>query len=202
MNDIETIMIEIEHLNIRKQRPQIDKVALLIIDMQEHFNNLAKSILPQTLELLKYFRKKEIPIIFTRHLHHRGEDAGMLLKWWDEMILADTPSSELLYELKRRPQETIIEKNRYSAFHNTNLEQLLHQQGIEELIIGGVMTNLCCETTARDAFTHDFRVFFLADATATNSKELHIATLKNLAYGFAHIVTTDEVIFQLKNWFD
>ena len=57
-----------------------------------------------------------------------------------------------------------------------------------------MVSNLCCETTARDAFVRDFRVFFLSDGTASSEKELHTATLKNLAYGFAYIKTCKEVI--------
>lgn len=57
----------------------------------------------------------------------------------------------------------------------------------------GVMTNLCCETTAREAFVKGFRVFFSTDATATLDLELHEATLKNLAYGFAYLVDCDRL---------
>ena len=56
------------------------------------------------------------------------------------------------------------------------------------------MTNLCCETTARDAFMRGFRVYFLLDGTATCTEEYHLATLKNLAYGFAYIVTCEEML--------
>jgi isochorismate hydrolase len=59
------------------------------------------------------------------------------------------------------------------------------------------MTNLCCETTARDAFVRDFRVFFLADGTATANHDLHLSSLKNLAFGFATITTFGELGEQL-----
>jgi isochorismate hydrolase len=85
------------------------------------------------------------------------------------------------------------EINRYSVFQGTDLEERLRSGEIEELIITGVMTNCCCETTARDAFVKDFRVFFVSDATATANDELHIASLKNLAYGFAHIISTEQL---------
>jgi isochorismate hydrolase len=64
---------------------------------------------------------------------------------------------------------------------------------MKELIIGGVMTNLCCETTARDAFVHDYEVFFLKDGTATQNEEFQQATLLNLSFGFAQIVTCQEI---------
>jgi isochorismate hydrolase len=59
------------------------------------------------------------------------------------------------------------------------------------------MTNLCCETTARDAFMRDYRVFFLIDGTATGKDDYQLATLKNLGFGFAHLMTCDELIQHL-----
>jgi isochorismate hydrolase len=55
------------------------------------------------------------------------------------------------------------------------------------------LTNCCCESTARDAFVQDYRVFFVGDATATVKDELHLAFLKNLAFGFVHIASTDQI---------
>lgn len=65
--------------------------------------------------------------------------------------------------------------------------------GVKEVIVTGVMTNLCCETTAREAFVKGFRVFFSTDATATSSLELHDASLKNMAYGFAYLVDSERI---------
>lgn len=91
-------------------------------------------------------------------------------------------------ELGRREEDTVVEKNTYSAFMGTGLEEMLKTMGVEEVIVAGVMTNLCCETTARDAFVRGFRVFFSTDGTATSNEELHLATLKNVAYGFGYLV--------------
>jgi isochorismate hydrolase len=57
-----------------------------------------------------------------------------------------------------------------------------------------VMTNLCCESTARDAYFRDYRVFFVMDGTGTVDEELHLATLKNLAFGFAYITDTEQIL--------
>jgi isochorismate hydrolase len=59
------------------------------------------------------------------------------------------------------------------------------------------MTNLCCETTARDAFVRNFRVFFLVDGTSTVSEDFHISTLKNLGYGFATLLSCAQFIHHL-----
>jgi len=116
----------------------------------------------------------------------------MIEKWWSEIITYGNLEHALLPELQIREKETIIPKNRYNAFHGTGLEEKLKSQKIMDVIIGGVMTNLCCETTARDAFVRNFRVFFLANGTQTASQDLHRASLKNLAFGFATLMTCDQ----------
>ena len=90
--------------------------------------------------------------------------------------------------------DIVLPKRRYSAFPETDLDATLRSKGIQDVIISGVMTNLCCETTARDAFMRDYRVFFLIDGTATGRSEFHMATLKNLGFGFAYLLTCEELI--------
>jgi len=86
-----------------------------------------------------------------------------------------------------------IEKHQYDAFYDTNLEEILNKKNISQLVICGVMTNICCETTARSAFVRGFEVFFTIDGTATYSEEHHMATLTNLSYGFAIPVLLEEL---------
>jgi len=66
------------------------------------------------------------------------------------------------------------------------------------VVITGVMTHLCCESTARDAFMRDLEVFFVIDATATDQEDLHMGSLRALADGFAIMVTTKEVLGWMK----
>ena len=68
---------------------------------------------------------------------------------------------------------------------------------VEDVVISGVMTNLCCESTARDAYFRDYRVFFPADGTGSISEEMHLASLLNLAFGFAYVTTGDAIAAQL-----
>jgi len=115
------------------------------------------------------------------------------------VILHGTKDWEFIPEMNIDSKDIILPKNRYSAFYETELDTILQSKGIQELIISGVMTNLCCETTARDAFMRDYRVFFLIDGTATGKEEHHLATLKNLGYGFATLMTCEELIKNLKS---
>jgi isochorismate hydrolase len=133
-------------------------------------------------------------MIFTRHGHKNVlEDGGMLSEWWGDQIDYGSREWEFITSLTPSADDEIIDKNRYSAFHGTVLDDSLKSKNTDELIITGVMTNCCCETTARDAFVRDYRVFFVSDATATVSDELHLASLKNLAFGFSYIVSTKQL---------
>jgi len=76
------------------------------------------------------------------------------------MLIAGTSGADLHADLDRRPTDILLYKTRYSAFQNTNLEALLRGRGIDTVIIGGVATNVCCESTAREAFFRDSRWCF------------------------------------------
>ncbi|KAG4159657.1 hypothetical protein ERO13_D02G188400v2 [Gossypium hirsutum] len=175
---------------IRKRDPNPKTTALLVIDMQNYFASMAKPILSNAITTINLCREASIPIFFTRHCHKSPADYGMLGEWWDNDLIFDgTVDSELIPEIGRlsKPDE-VVEKNTYSAFENTRLHEMLMEKKVEEVIITGVMTNLCCETTARAAFVKGYRVFFSTDATAPSDSEMYEATLKNMAYGFAYLV--------------
>ena len=185
---------EINQYNIRRVWPKPDRCALLVIDMQQYFLSMAAPILGNVMSVIKACKSKGVKIIFSRHGHRDiSKDGGMLKKWWGDLIDYGSKDWKLIDSLKPTDTDVIVDKNRYSVFQGTGLEERLKSGEIEELIITGVMTNCCCETTARDAFVKDFRVFFVSDATATVNDELHIASLKNLAYGFAHIISTEQL---------
>ncbi|KAL3502267.1 hypothetical protein ACH5RR_036716 [Cinchona calisaya] len=178
-----------EKYEIRHRNPDPKTSVLLVIDMQNYFYSMAKPILPAIKSTIELCRDASIPIIFTRHCHKSPQDYGQLYEWWDgDLIMDGTLEAELIPELDRRQDDLVLEKNTYSGFRGTNLEEKLMQMGVKEVIVTGVMTNLCCETTAREAFIRGFRVFFSTDATATSSTDLHEATLTNMAYGFAYLV--------------
>ncbi|KAL4571657.1 hypothetical protein LXL04_018420 [Taraxacum kok-saghyz] len=174
---------------IRNRNPNPQTSVLLVIDMQNHFSSIAKPIIPSITTTIDTCRRASIPVIFTRHCHKSPADHRMLGEWWgSDLVIDGTPDSELMPEIGRRDEELVVEKNTYSGFRGTQLEERLKDMGVEEVIVTGVMTNLCCETTAREAFVRGFRVFFSTDATATSSEELHQATLMNMAHGFAYLV--------------
>ena len=101
-------------------------------------------------------------------------------------------------------RDILLDKPRFGAFHGTDLELILRSRGIDTIIIGGVATNICCETTAREAAVRDFRVFFLSDGTATaamgdaSAEELQKATCATLGFLFAQVLTVDEMLSKVE----
>jgi nicotinamidase-related amidase len=180
--------------------------ALLVVDMQRFFLDPESptftcggaAVLPTVKRLVGAFRKALRPVVFTRHVHHPdGLDGGIMDWWWEGKCLEGSPESEIHPELAPLPGEKVVCKHRYSAFYNTDLETVLRCLRVEDLVVSGVMTNLCCESTARDAYYRDYRVFFLADGTAAINEEMHVASLMNLAYGFAFVTTAESVEAQV-----
>ena len=98
-----------------------------------------------------------------------------------------------LYKVEPLPGELVIKKHRYSAFVGTELENILQQKGIKTLIMTGVSTNVCVESTARDAFMRDYYVVFLEDCTAAGSKEVHESSLRNIQRHFGVVVGSADV---------
>lgn len=182
------------------------KAALVVIDMQSFFLNPTSpsftcgglAILPTLKQLISSFREAGRPVVYTRHVHHPDRlDAGIMEWWWEGMCLEGSPESEVHGDIAPLPNEKVVLKHRYSAFYNTDLETVLRCLKIEDLVISGIMTNMCCESTARDAYYRDYKVFFLADGTGSVNEEMHLASLLNLAFGFAFVTTTDSVAQQL-----
>ena len=118
--------------------------------------------------------------------------------WWRDLIRENTPQSEIEPTLESF-KGTIIRKSQYDAFYQTRLEEMLHQRQVRQVVISGVMTHLCCETTARSAFMRGFEVFFLVDGTATYTTEYHRASLVNLAHGFATLCRVNDILTEAKH---
>lgn len=189
-----------EIINSHNWVPKEHETALIIIDFQEYFRNIINPVLHNILSIIKSARCKKIPLIFTQHGNTECDIQGSLSRWWADLIIKGSKSAELLKEIRVRQNEYIIQKTTYSAFYKTELETLLEKLEVSDLVIAGVMTNLCCETTARDAFVRDYNVFVLKDGTATSDNSLHVASLKNLAYGFATIVSCKQLSNILSDW--
>ena len=185
-----------------------DSSALLVVDMQSFFLDenshafipSALSIIPNINLLIDIYRKKNYPIIFTFHAFEENEDPGILGKWWGDVLRTTDPLCAIHPLVKKNNDDILIRKCRYSAFVKTNLEKILNEKNIDSLVITGILTHLCCETTARDAFMRDYEVYFAVDGTATDEESLHISSLKTLSDGFVFPKATGEIVKEVKSF--
>ncbi len=178
--------------------------ALLLIDVQKgfddpvwgHRNNpeAEKNIA----SLLHAWRQTERPVI---HIQHCSRNPRSVLH-------ASSPGNEIKDLVRPQGEEPVLQKQVNSAFIGTDLEERLRRDGITMLVITGLTTNHCVETTTRMAGNLDFDAYFVSDATATfdrtgpdgvlhTAEEIQAITLTNLHQEFATIVTTDDVLRNL-----
>ncbi len=177
-----------------------ERSALLVLDMQKYFFSpdshafipSAQAIIPGLKKLIDSYSRRGLLRIYTRHLN-TDNDAAMMNRWWTDIIRENDRFSGLIDELDFSDR-VIIEKTQYDAFYRTGLDLILRENGITQLVICGVMTHLCCETTARSGFVNGYEIFFMIDGTATYNEKFHRATLLNLSHGFARPMLISEIL--------
>jgi len=184
----------------RLQRFAPMRSALLVLDMQLYFLVAGshawvpsgEAIIPGIRALVQAYGRKNLPVIFTRHIN-TPDNAGMMKTWWKELIRAENPLSEITPALDMSSGR-VVNKSQYDAFYNTPLEEMLQGRGVTQVVICGVMTHLCCETTARSAFMRGYEVYFTVDGTASYNENFHRASLLNLSHGYATLALVKEIL--------
>jgi ureidoacrylate peracid hydrolase len=193
-----------------------ERAALLNVDMQNCFVHGSPIAAPDGLvieerinRLAAACRNAGILVIHTSIVTRPdGSSMGLLREFSPPVkggILQQGSHSAALHKgLVVDPRDILLDKPRFGAFYGTDLELILRGRGIDTLIISGVATNICCETTAREAMVRDFRVFFLSDGTATadmgdlSAAELQRATCATLGFLFAQVLTVEEMIARIE----
>jgi bifunctional isochorismate lyase/aryl carrier protein len=177
--------------------------ALLVLDMQKYFLDSdshafipsAPAIVANIVGLCRDYARMGLPVIFTRHLNS-AQDAGLMSEWWQELIGEADPLSEIIPDFNCGNQ-TVLKKSRYDAFMDSPLAEMLRQMQVRQLVICGVMANVCCETTARSAFQKGYEVFFMVDGTAAYNERFHMASLLNLGFAFAELALTRDICHRI-----
>ena len=178
-----------------------NKTALVLIDIQEGFdlpkwgerNNPDAEANSE--KLLKKWRSAKRPII---HIKHDSNEPG-------SPLFPGLPGNDIKDTVQPKGDEPVVVKHVNSAFIGTDLEQRLHSQNIETIVLVGLTTDHCVSTTARMAANLGFKVAVVADATATfdrhsydgtyyTAQQMHDAALASLNQEFAMIVTTQELL--------
>lgn len=175
------------------------KKALLVIDVQnEYFTGKLKVTYPNgsldnILKVMEHARENNMLIIIVQHTGNNGDT-----------FIKNSNEWEIHPSILKKSYDYIIEKTKPSSFYNTNLEEILKKENVEGVVISGYMTQMCCDTTGRDAFHKGYEVEFLSDATGTidvsnevgtiSSKNLHLAALIAQSFGFSKVLSTEEWI--------
>ncbi|MFA7327422.1 MAG: isochorismatase family cysteine hydrolase [Candidatus Kapaibacterium sp.] len=182
---------------------KISDTVLLVIDMQNYFMDNKSTayfenshlIINNINKLIAFAENNNIPIFYTIHFNEINENqkANSMVNWWVKYPKKNTVDCKLNDKVRFINNSQIIYKETYSVFKGTEFEKDLKSKGIKNIIVAGIKTNLCCESTVRDAFIKNYNVLLVADATATNNEFMHLASLTNLSYGFAKITTTENI---------
>jgi ureidoacrylate peracid hydrolase len=145
--------------------------------------------------LARIARDAGMPVIWSRHvLRPDHADGGLLTTELRPRLgqigalALGTADIEIPAEAGVDPSDFVIDKPRYSAFFGTALDMLLAARGIRTLMVGGVTTSMCVESSVRDAAQRDIRTFVVRDAVADFDAARHAASLSAMAFGFARLI--------------
>jgi len=191
--------------------------ALVVVDMQNHFVGegfpaeipMSREIVPTINRLAAAMRAAGGAVVWIQ-----TTAAGALEQWGNHHRYMLTPERvqkrlasldeaaegfKLYPALESAPSDLRIKKIKYSAFiqGSSDIDAQLKNHGIDTVLITGTATNVCCESTARDAMLLDYRVIMLSDANATWTDEEHAATLNSFMLFFGDVMTADEAIAKL-----
>jgi nicotinamidase-related amidase len=184
------------------------RTALLVIDMTDEFVKAhwtpywipeATRQVPRIRALIDKFHEAGWPVIYSA-----DEDRLSALNIPEVIWLvpagesmADFPevfTKVLIYdELKPREGDILIQKHGYGCFFQTALDTILRRLGVTTVVICGTVTNICCGTTAREAFAYGYKVIFGSDVNSSDDQEQHDAEVRTLRRAFARIMTAAEI---------
>ncbi len=212
---IERIMAKRGKLNVYEEF-EAAKTAFLVIDMQNFYVaevDTAISIVPNVNRIATTCREKGVPVIWV--IMRCAEEEGAPSQWpiYHQYFFTEAkghnhltklspgnPGYELYPELDVREEDRIVTKRRFSPFviGASDLHDILQGIGIENLIVAGTATNMCSESTARDAMMLDYKVVMVEDANAARYDDDHLAGLTSFYQSFGDVRSTDDVIGMIR----
>jgi ureidoacrylate peracid hydrolase len=200
-----------------KVRPQ--HTAVLLVDVQNDFCakggamhregrdlSLVQAMVPRLANFIEAARAAGVKCVWIRNVYNTGPNWYLSEVWLEQAkrrrngAYVQYPVCEPgawngdFYQVRPQPDEVIVTKHRYGAFESTDLDLVLRSMGVRTVIMTGIATNVCVETTARQAFLRDYYVVFASDCTATYSQAQHDATLSNIDQYFGQVVQAEEVM--------
>ncbi len=194
--------------------------ALIVMDVQNDFCanggvfdkegkdiSHLQAIIPKLISFIREARRAGVTIVYSRSIHssegsHYLSDAYVEQQTrWAKGRYTEYPfcqegswGADFYQGIEPLPKEVVVTKHRFSTFMDTDLDLILRSRGIRTLIMTGMATNVCVETTARDGFCRDYYIVCLKDCAAAPSPELHNNTLKNIDLHFGEVVDSSDVL--------
>ena len=185
--------------------------ALLVVDLQNGFCHpegsfarlgadvsMCRAAVARCVELVDDARRARVPVVWVRKIHALDHsDAGLLRQRMPGLreaggLVRGTWDAHIVDELGPHEDELVIDKQRFSAFHGSGLDELLRSRGIDRLVVCGVTTDVCVDSTVRDASQYDYSTVVVSDATGALSRERHRSALNTLGTVFADVMTARE----------
>ncbi|MGQ0544594.1 MAG: isochorismatase family protein [Betaproteobacteria bacterium] len=194
------------------------RTALLVIDMQNTFCMpgapgevpLARAIVPNINGLTARLRPLGVPVVWVVHANRLHEDRSDWEVFFNHVVrnpevrrrMAESLAPErqkVWQELEVAPGDITVVKNRYSALAHgaSTLERVLRNLGVDTVLVAGTKTNVCCDSTARDAMMLDFKSVMVSDCCAALSDDEHLAALETFIQQFGDVMTADEALASL-----
>lgn len=188
-----------------------DQTVFLIVDVQNDFCHddgvfgqaglqmgQIQAAVDNLLPFIEAARRAQVPVIFIKTHHNAWNNSPAWLTRHARRdrvveICATGSWGAEFYKVQPAPEDCVIVKHRYSAFMGTSLEVVLRSLGRPTLLLAGTTTNICVESTARDAFMRDYHVVLMEDCVAATTKEEHEATLHNMRNYFGHVTDSTTV---------
>lgn len=201
--------------------------ALVVIDMQNDFIaddgliaregrdvSAAKEMAKRLPELVKTARAAGVFVVFVRNVYSSDQNFYLSDVWLEQaarkraggytripVCAAGSRGGDFYGQVRPEPHDPVVTKHRYSAFYNTDLDTILRANGIRTVVLTGVVTNVCVETSAREAFVRDYYVVVVSDGTAAYDQADHDMTLKNIDRFFGETISLNElsVLWPVRN---
>src|SRR5467141_3137533 len=201
--------------------PEIDRSALIIVDMQNDFVHpdggfahharetpeagidmpFLMGTIPQVKRLADAFREAGRPVVYIAHVLKPDYSDAQFPYWRLGLTpggnrphcVEGTWGAQIIDDLKPQEAEHLVVKKGFGGFSNTPLDTILRNMGVTTCVVSGVTTCVCVSTTIRGGVEHNYRMILVADAIADVHRDTHEAELKTMARVFADVKTTEEV---------
>src|ERR671923_1315804 len=201
-----------EILRSLKERCDPRLAALLVVDVQNDFVSpqgsaskrgedvsAAVAMVPRLMRLIEAARRVGLTIVYIKTTHSEWTDTPSWIYRNSQRsglstCREGTWGAEFYEGISPLPNERVVIKHRYSAFINTDLNTVLKARNVQSVLVCGVATNVCVETTARDAYMYDYYVTMIDDCSAAYEPKLHLGTLENIRRHFGLVASSNEII--------